>query len=280
MEFKKVIQYDNLKKVLDNFSYITGISANFMTDDGKWIENEKKGTCEFCKIMKKDYKKGQACGYSDKVGAEIAKNKRAFHIYECHMGLQEVAVPIFYNNIYIGTLFIGQILLKSPTIEQWGIIEARIKDEMIDIIALKKAFFNITVISEEKLYAAIDMMNIVANYIINSEMIRISSLSNIDKIIEYINNHYNQPINLYDLSKMVYLSPSYLSYLFKKQMGMGFKEYLNGVRIKKAKQLILESNLSLSEIAKMVGMEDPNYFSRLFKKYFLVSPQKLRKQKI
>lgn len=53
MDFKEIIKYDDLISVLDNFSYITGISANFLTADNEWVENKKKGTCEFCTIMKK-----------------------------------------------------------------------------------------------------------------------------------------------------------------------------------------------------------------------------------
>ncbi|WAM30977.1 PocR ligand-binding domain-containing protein [Caldicellulosiruptor naganoensis] len=279
MDFKEIIKYDNLISVLDNFSYITGISANFLTADNQWVENKKKGTCEFCMLMKKYYQNGEACRNSDLAGAQTAQKKKGVHVYRCHMGLVEAVIPLFFNNSYIGALFIGQILLEPPTEKMWQEVFEKIKDQPLDIEAARRGFFNLTHIDHEKLQSVLDMMHIVAKYIIDSEMIRISSLSSIEKIIEYIKNHYMEDITLEDLAKMVYLSPTYLSYLFKKQLGITFKEYLINIRLKKSKELIETTDLSIGEISKMVGIEDQNYFSRLFKRKFGVSPLNYKKDK-
>ncbi|WAM33176.1 PocR ligand-binding domain-containing protein [Caldicellulosiruptor morganii] len=279
MDFKEIIKYDDLISVLDNFSYITGISANFLTADNQWVENKKKGTCEFCMLMKQYYKNGEACKNSDLNGAQTAQKKKGIHVYRCHMGLIEAVIPLFFNNSYIGALFIGQILLEPPSEQMWQQVLEKIKDQPLDQQKVKKSFFNLTYIDQEKLKSVLDMMHIVAKYIIDSEMIRISSLSSIEKIIEYIKNHYMEDITLEDLAKMVYLSPTYLSYLFKKQLGITFKEYLINIRLKKSKELIETTDLSIGEISKMVGIEDQNYFSRLFKRKFGVSPLNYKKDK-
>ncbi|WP_039765622.1 PocR ligand-binding domain-containing protein [Caldicellulosiruptor sp. F32] len=279
MDFKEIIKYDDLISVLDNFSYITGISANFLTADNQWVENKKKGTCGFCMLMKQYYQNGEACRNSDLAGAQTAQKKKGVHVYRCHMGLVEAVIPLFFNNSYIGALFIGQILLEPPTEEKWQEVFEKIKDQPLDIEAARRSFFNLTHIDHEKLQSVLDMMHIVAKYILDSEMIRISSLSSIEKIIEYIKNHYMEDITLDDLAKMVYLSPTYLSYLFKKQLGITVKEYLINIRLKKSKELIETTDLPIGEISKMVGIEDQNYFSRLFKKKFGVSPLNYKKDK-
>ncbi|MEZ0535715.1 PocR ligand-binding domain-containing protein [Caldicellulosiruptoraceae bacterium PP1] len=279
MRFKEIIKYDDLKKVLDNFSIVTGISTNFLTAENEWIENEKKGTCEFCKIMKQNYNGGMACRNSDIQGSMCAQQKKDIHIYKCHMGLTEVTIPLFFNNIFIGTLFIGQILDREPTPDMWDKIEILVSSEPIDISKLKDAFFKITYISEEKLMYVIEMLNIVAKYIIDSEMIRISSLSTIKKVEEYIKNNYMNNITLEDIANLVYLSPTYLSYLFKKQTGITFKEYLIGQRLKKAQELMDNTDYSIGEISKLVGIDDQNYFSRLFKAKYGISPLNYKKIK-
>lgn len=279
MDYKEIIKYDDLISVLDNFSHITGISANFLTADNQWVENRKKGTSKFCQVIKQNYCNGEACKNSDLLGALNAQKKKGIHIYTCHMGLIEAVIPLFFNNNYIGSLFIGQILLEPPTEDLWRDIQKKIKDEPIDIEKLKESFFALTWVDEDKLNSVLELMHIVAKYILDSEMIRISSLSSIEKIIEYIKNHYMEEITLDDLAKMVYLSPTYLSYLFKKQLGITFKEYLINIRLKKSKELIETTNLSIGEISKMVGIEDQNYFSRLFKKKFGVSPLNYKKDK-
>ncbi|ACM60042.1 AraC-like DNA-binding protein [Caldicellulosiruptor bescii] len=279
MDFKEIIKYDDLISVLDNFSYITGISANFLTADNEWVENKKKGTCEFCTIMKNYYKNGEACRESDINGAQTAQKKKGIHVYKCHMGLIEAVIPLFFNTSYIGSLFIGQILLEPPSEKMWEQIAKKLDGQPVDIQRVKESFFKLTFIDQEKLKSVLDMMHIVAKYIIDSEMIRISSLSSIERIIEYIKNHYMEEITLDDLAKMVYLSPTYLSYLFKKQLGVTFKEYLINIRLKKSKELIETTDLPIGEISKMVGIEDQNYFSRLFKRKYGVSPMNYKKDK-
>ncbi|ADQ46587.1 transcriptional regulator, AraC family [Caldicellulosiruptor kronotskyensis 2002] len=279
MDFKEIIKYDDLISVLDNFSYITGISANFLTADNEWVENKKKGTCEFCTIMKNYYKNGEACRESDINGAQTAQKKKGIHVYKCHMGLVEAVIPLFFNTSYIGSLFIGQILLEPPSEKMWEQIAKKLDGQPVDIQRARESFFKLTFIDQEKLKSVLDMMHIVAKYIIDSEMIRISSLSSIERIIEYIKNHYMEEITLDDLAKMVYLSPTYLSYLFKKQLGVTFKEYLINIRLKKSKELIETTDLPIGEISKMVGIEDQNYFSRLFKRKYGVSPMNYKKDK-
>lgn len=72
-------------------------------------------------------------------------------------------------------------------------------------------------------------------------------------------------------------NPAYLGQLFQKETGQPFNEYINQFRMEKAKQLLLNTNLTATEISKKIGFNDSNYFFRLFKKYMGVSPSELRK---
>ena len=75
---------------------------------------------------------------------------------------------------------------------------------------------------------------------------------------------------------MVYLSPAYLSRIFKKETGTSFNEYLSGVRIGKAKELLRHPELRLTDIAQMVGYEDQSYFAKVFKRVTGSSPSGYR----
>lgn len=76
---------------------------------------------------------------------------------------------------------------------------------------------------------------------------------------------------------LVNMSESYFSHLFKKETGSSFVDYVNSVRIERAKQLLLQTNLKIYEIADRVGVDNANYFSLLFKKMTGVSPADFRK---
>ena len=104
------------------------------------------------------------------------------------------------------------------------------------------------------------------------------NISNTIKLaVDYINENCSKKIILDDVAAHVFLNRSYLSQLFKKEMGISFGDYLEKVRIDRAKQLIRSSTKSMSEIAGFVGFSNQNYFTKVFKKVTGVSPLKYKK---
>ncbi|MBE6022285.1 MAG: response regulator [Cellulosilyticum sp.] len=90
--------------------------------------------------------------------------------------------------------------------------------------------------------------------------------------IDYIRDHYTMSITLNELAEHTYVSTYYLSRMFKKELGKNFVEYLNEVRIEKAKELLKGNQYKTYEIAELVGIQDPHYFSKIFKKYVNMTP--------
>ncbi|MGQ9807263.1 MAG: response regulator transcription factor [Armatimonadota bacterium] len=80
----------------------------------------------------------------------------------------------------------------------------------------------------------------------------------------YVDAHYHEDISLQTAADHVRLSASYLGPLFKAVCGVSFRTYLRMVRVAKAKELMRDPSLNLSEIAQRVGFEDENYFSQVF----------------
>ena len=98
----------------------------------------------------------------------------------------------------------------------------------------------------------------------------------INNCIQKINSDYTEKITLEDCANAVYISPAYLSRIFKAETGVSFNQYLNNVRIKKAKELLINSKLKLTDISSMVGYEDQSYFTHVFKKMVGISPNQYR----
>lgn len=96
------------------------------------------------------------------------------------------------------------------------------------------------------------------------------------KAISYIKLNYMKRLTLEDVAKEVYLSPSYLSKVFAKEMNCNFITYLNRIRIEKGKALLLSDNYSLSEISEAVGYDNQSYFSKVFKKTTGITPGKFK----
>lgn len=98
----------------------------------------------------------------------------------------------------------------------------------------------------------------------------------IDRAQTWIKERYHQELSMEQAADYVNLNPFYFSKLFKKHVGETFIDYLTRLRINKAKDLIGREELSLKEVCYEVGYNDPNYFSRVFKKVTGITPSEYR----
>lgn len=97
------------------------------------------------------------------------------------------------------------------------------------------------------------------------------------QITRYIQqNYFRKELSNKSLAEQVYLTPTYLSYLFKQKTGITIGKYLTDTRIERAKELLKEKKFKLYQIAEQVGYDDPNYFAKIFKKIVGVTPSEYR----
>lgn len=102
----------------------------------------------------------------------------------------------------------------------------------------------------------------------NSEVVK--------KTIRHIYANFSQKITLQTISEAFHVNPSYLSMLFKEETGTTFTEYLNAVRVKKAKQLLTGTNISVVDISLKSGFADQSYFTKVFKRAEGCTPRSYR----
>jgi Response regulator containing CheY-like receiver domain and AraC-type DNA-binding domain len=98
----------------------------------------------------------------------------------------------------------------------------------------------------------------------------------IGEIKDYIDQNYFEDIKVSMFTEKYFLSREYLMKLFKQQYGYGIHEYVQKIRMDKAKELLENSELKIQEISEMLGYKDKNYFSKAFRNYFSLSPTEYR----
>jgi|SRR5690554_1314042 len=99
-------------------------------------------------------------------------------------------------------------------------------------------------------------------------------------VINYINENYHQDLSLEIIANRVYINPSYLSRIFKISTGKALFEYINDVRVKKAKEIVLDPNYKIKDVSKMVGYNSTTYFNKVFKLKVGLTPQQFRRNNI
>jgi AraC-like DNA-binding protein/quercetin dioxygenase-like cupin family protein len=97
--------------------------------------------------------------------------------------------------------------------------------------------------------------------------------------MEFMHQHYDQDIQVKDIASSVNLHPSYLHRMFKSNTGKTMMEYLTEIRMEKAKQLLMRSDIPVSELSEYVGISSRQYFHAVFKRYTGYTPADYRRNK-
>lgn len=100
----------------------------------------------------------------------------------------------------------------------------------------------------------------------------------IETVKQYIYDHYNEELSVEDLAKSVFMAPSYLSHVFKKETGQNISKFIKTYRMEKAREMLENTHHKIVHISNAVGYPNVSYFCQSFREYFGISPQKYRSQ--
>jgi AraC-like DNA-binding protein/ligand-binding sensor protein len=243
----------------------------------------KQNESPFCALMAE---RSRACGSCLEVQEKLAQTANNGPVTQiCPAGMSDTVVPVRLGDRLIGFLQTGQIFCKPPTQEQfertaqllvkWGIETDRAK--------LRQAYFATQVVPAKQHEAVIKLLSIFAQ--------QLSALSNqilvqqanaepplITRAKAFIAEHQTESLRLGQVAKAVNSSPFYFCKLFKKATGLNFTDYISRIRIERSKNLLLNPNLRVSEIAFEVGFQSLTHFNRVFKQTVGQSPTSYREQ--
>ncbi|HZI33697.1 MAG TPA: helix-turn-helix domain-containing protein [Candidatus Binatia bacterium] len=201
----------------------------------------------------------------------------------CPSGLCETAVPVRMSDRLVGYLRIGQVFRKKPTEAQFNKVVELCKKWGLDVNReqLRKAYFSGKVVSAKEHDSAIKLLTIFSQHLAmlsNQVFIQRENAEPpvITKARAYIQEHQTEEISLGQVAKAVNMSSYYFCKMFKKVTGINFTDYVARVRIEKSKNLLLNPNLRVSEIAFEVGFQSLTHFNRVFKKILGQSPTEYR----
>lgn len=142
-----------------------------------------------------------------------------------------------------------------------GVIENEIKLLIASIDVIDQ---NNNMVFLDNTISALILSNIL--YILKSKLNAPTISPTVEQIEKYLIDNYSKKITLDDIAKLTYFSKTHCHVLFNREKGCSIMTYLNKIRIDKAKELLIEGVLSLTDISDSLGFESYNYFSRLFSK--------------
>lgn len=264
------------------FSETTGLPMNFRTLESWHLPlHGKQHEHPLCALIAE---KSRSCAVCLQIQQKLSEEA----IFEpftitCPVGLSDTAVPVRLGERLIGFLQTGQVFRKIPTeaqfdrtaklIAEWGL--------HVEQAELREMFFNTKLIEPKHYDAVVKLLAIFAQHLsIVSNQILVRQAHSEPPVIgrakQYIQEHQAEDLSLPVVAKAVNTSSFYFCKMFKKVTGLNFTDYVSRVRIEKAKNLLLNPNLRISEIAFEVGFQSLTHFNRVFKKISGQSPSDYR----
>ena len=266
------------------FSDITGLPIALQpVETWQLPHHGKRSENAFCALISK---KSRACAACLQVQERLCqKAANSADTVVCPVGLSDTAVPVRLSDRLVGFLQVGQVFKKKPTEAQFNKVVQLCNKWGLDVPRemLRKAYFSGKIVSPKEHESIVKLLSIFAQHLaMVSNQIFIQQENAeppvMTKARAYIHEHQTEEIKLGQVAKAVNMSSFYFCKTFKKISGINFTDYVARLRIEKSKNLLLNPNLRVSEIAFEVGFQSLTHFNRVFKKILGQSPTDYRAQ--
>lgn len=255
------INYDveKLNTILASLASLTGISICFLNPSCEVIcrylpkedfcsEYQAENGCESCTVCDRKL---------------LEKCKSSGHIEEhfCHAGLYDAAMPLKKHQITVGYLLMGR--LRTEVSVPKTSFEQRLA-----------SLYNKTPFLDER---QLQSLKELLNNILFSDAVVLANDTVFEEACEYINSNITGDIDISKLCKHLGIGKNRLYKAFREANGSAVNEYVIEMRLERAKQLLLETRLTVGDICQRSGINNEAYFCRLFKKRFGKTPTEYRK---
>ncbi|MHC1768224.1 MAG: helix-turn-helix domain-containing protein [Verrucomicrobiia bacterium] len=264
------------------FSEATGLPVSLRPVESWQLPlHGKRNENPFCAMMAQ---KSRSCANCLQVQQRLSEHATEEpYTTVCEAGMSDSAVPVRLGEKLVGFLQTGQVFRKKPSpalfdrtakmISEWGV--------ETDIEKLRDAYFETRVLSPKQYASSVRLLSIFAQHLsmVSNQVVVQQQTAEppvITRAKQFIQEHQGEDLSLGQVAKAVNTSTFYFCKMFKKATGVNFTDYLSRVRIEKAKNLLLNPNLRISEIAYEVGFQSLTHFNRVFKKIVGQSPTEYR----
>lgn len=265
------------------FSKATGLPVSLSTVESWQVPHRgKKSQNRFCEMMAEQSCSCAACLNNQE---KLTKGAReSARTEKCQMGMLDSAVPVRLGHELVGFLQTGQVFCKKPTAAQFSQVAKTLTAWGLPVTPrLEEAYFNTRVMTPAQYESMVHLLTIFAEHlslVANQVAVRQdhAEMPMITRAKAFIKTNQAEDLSLGQVAKAVNTSTFYFCKMFKKATGLNFTEYLSRVRVEKAKNLLLNPNLRVSEIAFEVGFQSLTHFNRVFRKITGQSPTAYRQQ--
>lgn len=264
----KNFDVQSLKQLLCDFYHLTNIKVCLYDIEENELYFYPKRLSSFCEILRQDANYDNLCKECDKRGFANCKKTRSQYIYTCHAGLRECVSPIICDDQLLGYIMLGQIKNNSET--DFSHLEDRFPASLRE--SLREAYENLPTISNETILSAFHVLDACAGYEALKMLLQNHNYSIESQIDKYIHKHLSTQLSVSSLCTEFHLSRHEIYDICKKCFHATPAEYIKKCRLSYACTLLTTTDYPVYDIAIRCGVPDYNYFSKVFKSEYGMSP--------
>ncbi len=269
------LEKEKLTYLLKDFYTIMGIRIAIFDNDFNKISEYPNTPPTICEIIR-NHKEGlDACKECDRHAFERAKQKQSAHSYVCHAGITEAITPIQLNGGIVGYAIFAHLMPRENYERTVAEICKRCQ-KYAEEETLENAVRELNTYSQKELSAAMRLLEAIASFLQYSNVVNWKNEDIVFNLNKYISENLAGDLSNDALCSRFYISRTKLYQISLQAFGMGISQYVNYKRMDKAKELLADKSLSITEIAQKVGFHDYNYFCKTFRKTVGLAPGKYR----
>lgn len=292
--------------VQDQLAKATGTAIITIDFKGNPITKHSCRT-DFCSVIRENPTFRKRCYRCDALaGLEAVRLERPY-VYLCHCGIVDVAVPVMVGERYLGSVMFGQVRLATGDlpdpverlVNQTSSFQAESDHARQDLLEKYK---KLPEMSYERIMEIAQLIHTIVSYIVQRavedvarnqtirwklrsgedgeeepsgdcrEPLPVAQSSVIYPALSYIRSHPSQVISMNEMADLCYLSPSYFSRVFSREVGESFTSYIHRQKIEIAKEQLRSTGKSISQIAAELGYLNTSHFISLFKRFEGTTP--------
>jgi len=265
-----------LLKLMKDFYLLTRIRIVLFDTEYQELLAYPEVSAFFCRSMKSHPDTKILCAQSDRQSFALCKAENKLNIYHCHAGLIEACAPLITDNTVIGYMMFGQIsdfpgnslLNRHLSLYVENLLpKSNPEPDWSQDISLK---------NREQIQAAAQIMEACTFYIILKDTVKMRRQNFITNLRSFLIKHLAEDLSVNRLTSEFGISRSKLYQSCETYLGKGIGTYIAELRMDKARQLLKETTLPITEVSAQCGFKDYNYFCRVFKKDTGISAKKYR----
>lgn len=275
-----IYSFDGISKILFDFNKLTNFRIALFDNNFTEFLSCPTRLSRFCKIIREDKTLNEACHCCDYEGFTKCTHERKTIIYQCHMGMTEIISPIFSSDTIIGYVMCGQFFSSYSFYKNWNDLYPVLKKYDVDIEALHTLHNKYNLFSPDLLPSLQHYLEMIGTYLNLTGLLKINKNDLAYQLDHYILKNINHPINVTMLCKEFHYQKTNFYKVTRELYGISIMKHVRNLKIQVAKNLLSSTDIPINQIAAQIGMDDYNYFTKLFKQLENCTPKEFRRNSI